>query len=36
MNLPTIFVYFEGDLKRQFIGPIELRGMKLTIDGILY
>ncbi|CAB3385630.1 Hypothetical predicted protein [Cloeon dipterum] len=32
MNLPTIFVYFEGDLKKQFIGPIELRGMKLTVD----
>lgn len=34
MNLPTIFVYFEGDLKKQFIGPIELRGMKLTVDGM--
>ncbi|XP_059473229.1 viral IAP-associated factor homolog [Neocloeon triangulifer] len=32
MNLPTIFVYFEGDLKKQYIGPIELRGMKLSVD----
>lgn len=31
-NLPTIFVYFEGDLKKQFVGPHEFRGMNLTVD----
>lgn len=29
-NLPCIFVYHSGYMKKQFIGPIELRGMKLT------
>jgi len=28
-NLPTIFVYFEGDLKKQWVGPISLNGMNL-------
>ncbi|XP_066992844.1 viral IAP-associated factor homolog [Anabrus simplex] len=31
-NLPTIFVYFEGDLKKQLVGPHEFRGMNLTQD----
>lgn len=31
-NLPTIFVYFEGDLKKQWVGPISLGGMKLKQD----
>ncbi|KAF4526059.1 hypothetical protein B566_EDAN015078 [Ephemera danica] len=31
-NLPTIFVYFEGELKSQLIGPIALRGMNLSLD----
>jgi hypothetical protein len=31
-NLPTIFVYFEGAMKEQFVGPIVLRGMKLTVE----
>lgn len=31
-NLPTIFVYHEGAMRKQFIGPIELRGEKLTLD----
>lgn len=31
-NLPTIFVYYEGQLKKQYIGPIELRGEKLTTE----
>lgn len=31
-NLPTIFVYHEGQMKKQFIGPLELRGEKLTLD----
>lgn len=32
-NLPTIFVYFEGNLKKQLIGSFDLRGMNLTCDG---
>ena len=32
-NLPTIFVYFEGELKKQFVGPFVFGGMKLTIEG---
>ncbi|EEB10208.1 conserved hypothetical protein [Pediculus humanus corporis] len=31
-NLPTVFIYFEGELKQQLVGPIELRGMNLTCD----
>lgn len=31
-NLPTLFVYHEGQMKKQFIGPLELRGEKLTVD----
>lgn len=31
-NLPTIFVYFEGELKKQYAGPFELRGMNLTVE----
>ncbi|CAG5114742.1 unnamed protein product, partial [Candidula unifasciata] len=31
-NLPTIFVYFEGDLKKQWIGPFALGGMNLKQD----
>ncbi|PSN47399.1 Viral IAP-associated factor [Blattella germanica] len=31
-NLPSIFIYFEGDLKKQLIGPHEFRGMNLTVD----
>ncbi|KAJ9574657.1 hypothetical protein L9F63_008189 [Diploptera punctata] len=31
-NLPSIFIYFEGDLKKQLVGPLEFRGMNLTID----
>ncbi|XP_035741764.1 viral IAP-associated factor homolog [Vespa mandarinia] len=29
-NLPTIFIYHKGNMVKKFIGPIELRGMKLT------
>lgn len=32
-NLPTIFIYHNGNMVKQFIGPIELRGMKLTEAG---
>uniref|UniRef100_A0A0B7AGP7 Phosducin domain-containing protein n=1 Tax=Arion vulgaris TaxID=1028688 RepID=A0A0B7AGP7_9EUPU len=31
-NLPTIFVYFEGDLKKQWVGPFSLGGMNLKQD----
>ena len=31
-NLPTIFVYYEGELKNQIVGPNEFNGTKLKID----
>lgn len=31
-NLPTIFVYYEGDMKKQYIGPLEFGGMNFTQD----
>ncbi|KAK6628333.1 hypothetical protein RUM43_002145 [Polyplax serrata] len=31
-NLPTIFIYFEGELKQQIVGPFQLRGMNLSCD----
>ncbi|XP_066581783.1 viral IAP-associated factor homolog [Prorops nasuta] len=31
-NLPTIFVYYNGQMIKQIIGPIELRGMKLSVE----
>lgn len=32
-NLPTVFVYLEGDIKAQLIGPLVFGGMNLTRDG---
>lgn len=32
-NLPTVFVYLDGDIKAQFIGPLVFSGMNLTRDG---
>ena len=32
-NLPTIFVYREGDMKAQFIGPLVFGGMSLKVEG---
>ena len=32
-NLPTIFVYFEGDLKKQWVGSAAFGGMNLKLDG---
>ena len=32
-NLPTIFVYCDGEMRKQFIGPAELGGTSLTQDG---
>lgn len=31
-NLPTIFVYHNGQMKKQFLGPLELRAPKCTKD----
>lgn len=31
-NLPTIFVYYEGDMKKQLAGPHNFRGMNMTSD----
>ncbi|XP_069060503.1 phosducin-like protein 3 [Pleurodeles waltl] len=31
-NLPTIFVYLEGAIRAQFIGPLVFGGMNLTAD----
>lgn len=33
-NLPTIFIYSGGELKKQYIGPVELRGPNCTQDEI--
>eukprot|EP01100_Stratorugosa_tubuloviscum_P011955 TRINITY_DN545_c0_g3_i1.p1 TRINITY_DN545_c0_g3~~TRINITY_DN545_c0_g3_i1.p1 ORF type:complete len:235 (+),score=125.46 TRINITY_DN545_c0_g3_i1:29-706(+) len=33
-NLPTIFVYYENDLKKQFIGLTSLGGNDLTTDDV--
>lgn len=32
-NLPTIFIYYEGAMKKQFVGPLELRGPNLSLEG---
>lgn len=34
-NVPTIFIYYEGDMKKQFVGPLEFGGMNLKIEGSL-
>ena len=31
-NLPTLFVYYEGDMKKQLAGPHCFRGMTMTPD----
>jgi len=35
-NVPTIFVYYEGQLRSQMVGPMEFRGMNLTIEEFEY
>ncbi|CAG7716858.1 unnamed protein product [Allacma fusca] len=35
-NVPTIFIYFEGEMKKQYIGPVSLRGTNLTLDEFEY
>ena len=32
-NLPTVFVYFESDMKKQFVGPLAFGGMNVTQNG---
>ena len=31
-NLPTIFVYYEGSMKTQLVGPMSFRGMSMSQD----
>ncbi|XP_055328183.1 phosducin-like protein 3 [Paramacrobiotus metropolitanus] len=33
-SLPAIFIYFEGDLKRQIVGQLEFGGLNLTEQGL--
>ncbi|WAR16494.1 PDCL3-like protein [Mya arenaria] len=33
-NLPTVFVYLEGDMKKQFVGPLAFGGMNIKQDGV--
>ena len=35
-NLPTIFHYFEGELRSQFCGPMAFRGNNQTVDELEY
>lgn len=35
-NVPSIFIYYEGKIKKQIIGSLELRGDKLTADEFEY
>ena len=32
-HLPTIFIYYEEDMKKQFVGPLVFGGMNLKLDG---
>ena len=33
-NLPTVFIYHNGDMKKQHIGPIEFDGMNCSVEGM--
>lgn len=35
-NLPTMFVYFEGDMKAQLIGPASFRHANISVEGNTY
>lgn len=35
-NLPAIFIYFEGQIKKQIIGSLELRGPNVSLDELEY
>ena len=32
-NLPTLFIYYEGEMKGQLAGPLTFGGMSLTQNG---
>ena len=34
-NLPTLFIYYEGEMKGQLAGPLTFGGMSLTQNGII-
>nr|CAD7461836.1 unnamed protein product [Timema tahoe] len=31
-NLPTVFLYYQGNLKKQWVGPHQFRGLSLSVD----
>merc|ERR1712241_207219 len=35
-NLPTVFVYLEGNMKTQLVGPLSFRGMNMTLEEFEY
>lgn len=35
-NLPTIFIYHEGNMKTQLVGPLSFRGMNMTAEELEY
>ena len=35
-NLPSVFCYFEGNIRKQFLGPVDLRGPKITAEEFEY
>lgn len=35
-NLPSIFCYFEGNIRKQFLGSVDLRGPTITADEFEY
>ena len=34
--MPSIFIYYEGQIVKQIIGPVDLRGEKLTAEEFEY
>ena len=32
-NLPTLFIYFEGQMKEKFIGPEAFGNLNFTVEG---
>ena len=32
-NLPTVFVYRDSDMKKQYVGPLAFGGMNITQNG---
>lgn len=35
-NLPSVFCYYEGNIKKQFLGPVDLRGPTITLEEFEY